>query len=162
MKLDRKAYAIYINSNFGTEGTPKWFLIGKDIEDLSVELNPDIESVKNILGETSTKDNGYEPSLSVEPYYANPSDDIYPKIKDIAMKRLKGDECKTQILEVIIEDTEAAAHEAYIEDIIVKPTSYGGDTAGFAIPFDIHFNGNRKAGTVAIVDGVATFTPSTT
>lgn len=159
-KLARKAYATYLDAAFGDKGSPNWYLVGKDIEDMSVELNPDTESKENILGETSVTDNGYTPSVSADPYYANPTDSIYPKIKSIAMERLKGDDCKTQILEVIIEDTSATSHEAYMEDVIVKPQSYGGDTSGFAIPFDVMFDGNRKKGTVTITDGVPTFTPA--
>lgn len=158
-KLARKALAHYIDGSFGGSGSPKWYLIGKDIDDMSVELNPDTESTENILGETSVKDNGYEVSMSADPYYADPADEIYAKIKDIAMNRLKGDECKTKILEVVI-DKETGPFDAWIEDCIVKPQSYGGDTSGVGIPFDVLFNGNRKQGTAAIADRVPTFTPS--
>lgn len=147
----------FLDASFGGEG-PNWFLIGKDIEEMSVELNPDVESKQNILGETAVVDNGYQPSMTADPYYANPEDSIYPKIKDIAFNRLTGDSCKTKILEVIVEDDAAEAHEAYIEDVVVKPQSYGGGTSGVNIPYDVHFDGNRKAGTVKIVDGVPTFT----
>ena len=158
-KLARKALAHYIDGSFGGSGSPKWYLIGKDIDDMSVELNPDTESTENILGETTAKDNGYEVSMSADPYYADPADEIYAKIKDIAMNRLKGDECKTKILEVVI-DKETGPFDAWIEDCIVKPQSYGGDTSGVGIPFDVMFNGNRKQGTAAIADRVPTFTPS--
>lgn len=158
MKLNREALMHYIDSKFGASGSPAWFLIGKDIDDMSVELNPDTETTKNILGETTVKDNGYEPSMSADPYYANPEDSIYEKIRDIAMNRLKGDACKTTILEVIMEDT-VGPHKAWQEDVIVKPQSYGGDTSGVAIPFDVLFNGNRVEGTVTITAGVPTFTP---
>ena len=127
------------------------------MDELTVELNPDVEVVKNILDETSARDNGYEPSAEGVQYYANPEDAIYPKIEDIAMNRLKGDACKTQILEVIIKDTEAGTHDAWMEDVLIKPVSTGGDTSGFAIPFSIYFDGNRKAGTVTITDGKPTF-----
>ena len=60
MKLKRSYLAHYIDASFGGTGAPKWFLIGKDIEDMSVELNPDTDTVKNILDETSVNDNGYE------------------------------------------------------------------------------------------------------
>lgn len=160
MKLERQAYMTYIDASFGTGTSPTWFLIGKDIDDMSIELNPDVSTTKNILGETSVKDNGYEPSLSVTPYYANPDDAIYAKLKSIAMERLKGDACKTKILEVIVSDTADESHEAYQEDVIVKPQSYGGDTGGFAIPYDVHFDGNRKKGTVTLSAGVPTFTAS--
>lgn len=158
MKLAREALMHYIDSSFGT-GAAKWFLIGKDIDDMSVELNPDTETTKNILGETAVKDNGYEPSMSADPYYANPEDSIYEKLVGIAMNRLKGDKCKTQILEVIIKDTAETTHQAWVEDVIVKPQSYGGDTSGVSIPFDVLFDGNRKEGTVTIASGVPTFTP---
>ena len=126
MKLKRSYLAHYIDASFGGTGTPKWFLIGKDIEDMSVELNPDTETVKNILDETSVNDNGYEPSMSADPYYANPDDAIYDNLRNIAMNRLTGDACKTKILEVLIEGDSEATHKAWIEVCVVKPQSYGG------------------------------------
>ena len=161
MKLEREALMHFIDASFDMSkaDTPSWFLIGKDIEEMSVELNPDTETTKNILGETTVKDNGYEPSMSADPYYANPDDSIYEKLRDIAMNRLKGDKCKTRLLEVIIENTSDSSHKAWMEDVIVKPQSYGGDTAGVSIPFEISFNGNRQEGTVTITSGVPTFTP---
>lgn len=157
MKLTRGAYRTFLDASFGRDGTPKWWRIGKDMEEMSVELNPDVSTVKNIWDETSVQDNGYEPSIEADPYYANPEDEIYPKLLDIAMNRLKGDACKTKILEVIVEDTEAENHKAWIEDVVVKTSSYGGDTAGVNMPFSITFDGNRKEGTVTIADGVPVF-----
>ena len=160
-KLERKAMAHYLDSTFGGQ-QPNWFILGADMEELAVELNPTVETSKNILGENSIKDKGYDPSATADPYYANPDDAIYPKLRDIAMERLKGDACKTKILEVIIEDTKAESHLAFVEDVIVKPTSYGGGTEGVAIPFDIHFAGNRQKGTVKITNKVPVFTQDTT
>ena len=159
MKLTRGAYRTYLDSSFGKEaGKHEWYLVGKDIEEMSTELNPDVETVKNILDETSVRDNGYEPSTEADPFYADPTDKMYPKLRDIAMGRMKGDECKTTILEVIVEDTSSESHVAYIEDVIVKPTSIGGDTSGVSIPFTIYYAGNRKKGTVKITNKVPTFT----
>lgn len=158
MKLKRSYLLHYIDAGFGGSGSPKWFLIGKDIEDMSVELNPDTETVKNILDETSVNDNGYEPSLSADPYYANPEDSIYEKLSSIAMNRLTGDDCKTTILEVLMEGNTESTHKAWTEDVIVKPQSYGGGQGGINIPFEVTFNGNRKEGTVTIANKVPTFT----
>lgn len=157
MRLEREKYVLYIDANFGT-GTPEWYRVGKDIEEMSMELNPDIETVKNILGETSVRDNGYEPTMDADPYYADPADSIYPKLRDIAMDRLKGDACKTKVLEVIIEDTEDETHRAWTQDAIIKPSSYGGDTSGMQIPFTLSFDGERVKGNAAITDWVPTFT----
>jgi hypothetical protein len=154
-KLKRSHLIHYIDASFG-DGEPKWFLIGKDVEDMSVELNPDTETKKNILDETSTQDNGYEPSVDVDTYYANTNDSIYEKIKNIAMNRLTGDDCRTKILEVVC-DKKEGPFDAWIEDIVVKPKSYGGKTGGVAIPYTISFDGNRKKGTVTVADKVPTF-----
>lgn len=149
-KLKRQALLHYIDSSFGGT-TPVWFLVGTDMEELAVEMNPDVSTLKNILGETKATDNGYDPQISADPYYANPDDAIYEKIKDIALKRLTGDDCKTKVLEVIIDDDAATTFEAYQEDVIIKPTSYGGGSAGVNIPFDVYFDGNRQTGTVTAV-----------
>lgn len=157
-KLKREALAHYLDSTFGAGAAPSWFRLGKDLEDFSIELNPDTSTQKNILGETSVTDNGYTPSATADPYYANPADAIYESIRDIAFNRKKNDDCKTTYLEVIVEDAEATSHKAWIEDVIIKPQSYGGDTSGVHIPFQILFDGNRKEGTVTFTDGVPTFT----
>jgi hypothetical protein len=155
-KLKRSYLLHYIDTTMGSN-TPKWFLIGKDIEDMSVELNPDTETVKNIWDETVTHDNGYEPSVSAETYYADTNDDIYEKLRDIAMNRLTGDDCKTKILEVVM-DTKSGPYKAWQEDCFVKPQSYGGSQGGVNIPYNISFCGNREAGTATITKKVPTFT----
>ena len=157
-KLPREALLLYVDTSFGS-GTSKYFLVGKHVEDLSVELNPDTESIKNILGESVTNDNGYEPSIDVDTYYANPSDgDFYTKIKDIAMNRLTGDKCMTKILEVLI-DKKSGAYDAWLEDAMIKPQSYGGSQGGISIPYNIALCGNRTKGTVTMVGKEPTFTP---
>ena len=64
------------------------------------------------------------------------------------MGRLKGDACKTLMLEVIVENTEAAKHLAYAQEVLVKPQSYGGGTEGVNFPFNMQENGTRTKGYV--------------
>lgn len=146
-RLHRSHLKHFLDSTFGGTGTPKWYLIGKNIEDTSVEMNPDTSTVKNILDESYVEDNGYEPALDVPTFYADPSDDIYPMIKKIALERLTGDDCKTTILEVIIDKT-SGAYDAYTEDVYIKPQSYGGPQGSVNIPYNIMFSGNRRKGSV--------------
>lgn len=148
-KLKRSALLHFLDVSFGGQ-TPVWYLIGKDVEDLSVDLSPDMETIKNILDEVSVNDNGYEPSIDVDTYYANPKDgEIYTKLKNIALKRLVGDDCMTKFLEVIV-DTTSGTYDAWQEDVVVKPQSYGGAQGGVRIPFKIAFCGNRKQGTATL------------
>lgn len=148
-KLEREALAHYLDTTWKLKSdTAEWEVLGDDIEEMSVELNPDTEQKKTILGKTRTTDNGYQPSMSADPYYADPTKKIYPQIRDIALDRLKGDACRTLMLEVIVEDTAAPKHLAYVQEVMVKPQSYGGDTSGVNIPFDVTDDGERKKGYV--------------
>ena len=155
MKLNREALATYIdtawNKKVADASKATFEILGDDIEEMSVELNSDTEQKKNILGQTRTVDNGYTPSMDADPFYADPDKKLYPKLRDIAFKRLKGDECKTLMLEVIIEDTEATTHTAFVREVMVKPQSYGGGTEGFNIPFTVSEDGDWVEGTVTAV-----------
>lgn len=165
MKLNREALATYIdtawNKKVADASKATFEIIGDDIEEMSVELNSDTEQTKNILGQTRTVDNGYTPSMDADPFYADPDKALYPKLRDIAFKRLKGDECKTLMLEVIIEDTEATTHTAFVREVMVKPQSYGGGTEGFNIPFTVSEDGDWAEGTVtaaSVKTGAPVFT----
>lgn len=164
-KLNREALAHYIdtawNKKVADASKAVFEIIGDDIEEMSVELNADISQGKNILGQTRTKDNGYSPSMDADPFYADPDKKLYPKLRDIAMERLKGDDCKTLMLEVIVEDMEASTHVAYLREVTVKPTSYGGGTEGFNIPFNVSEDGAWEKGTVtaeSVKNGAPVFT----
>lgn len=162
MKLERSALRHFLDTTFENDAeTAQWELIGDGIEEMMVELNPDVETVKDILGQSKTKDNGYEASMDADPYYADPETKLYPKLRDIALERKTGDACKTLLLEVIVEDTEAENHLAYTQESLVKPQSYGGDTSGLSIPFNVAENGQRVKGYVSaesLKTGNPTFT----
>jgi len=153
MKLKREAHGLYLKV-----GESAWFLIGKGMDSLSVEMNGSFEQTKDITGETTTTDNGYKPQISVDPYRADPSDNIYPFLKDLAMNRKSGDDAKAKYMEVIVDDTEASSFSAWQEDCRIEITNYGGDTSGMAINFNIWVDGNREEGTVTFnEDKVPTF-----
>lgn len=152
-KLKREAHRIYLK----TSGLSAWFLIGKGIDDMSVEMNGSFEQKRDVTGEVSVNDTGYQPQVSVEPYYANPDDAIYPFLKDLALNRKSNDEAKAEYMEVLIEDTEAESHEAWKEDCRIEIVSYGGDTSGFQIAYNIWPDGNRTKGSVTYEGKVPTF-----
>ena len=164
-KLNREALAHYLdtawNKKVADASKAEFEILGDDIEEMSVELNADTSQVKNILGQTKTIDNGFTPSMSADPWYANTESKLYPHLRDIVLEQLKGDERKTLMLEVIVEDTEATEHLAYVREVKVTPTSYGGGTEGFNIPFTVDFDGAYAKGTVtaaSIKAGAPVFT----
>ena len=67
-KLSRSHLKHFIDAKFGSGESPEWYKVGRDNSELSMELNPTTETVKNVLDESEVIDNGYEPSMSVDPY----------------------------------------------------------------------------------------------
>lgn len=153
MKAERKYLAHFIDAAFDTTyAKTDYVRLGKDLEEYSVELNPDVETKKNILGENSVNINGYEVSGSVDPMYYEYEDALSEKVMDIAMNRTTGDGCKTTTIDVLLKpgatsDAAPTCVWAYREDCYVVPQSVGGDTSGVQIPFEIHRCGNRIKGT---------------
>lgn len=151
MKAERKYLAHYLDAAFdSTYASTQYALLGKDLEEFSVDLSPDVETSKNILGENSVKHNGYEASADADPVYYEYDDALSEKIMEIAMLRKTGDACKTSYVEVLLKPGEGDAAPSVLravrEDVIVVPNSYGGDTSGVQVPFTIHFAGNRVEG----------------
>lgn len=151
-KLKREALAHYLdtvwNKKVADVDKAVFEILGDDIEEMSVEMNADTSQMKNILGHTKTTDNGFTPSMSADPWYANTDSKLYPHMRDIVLEQISGDERKTLMLEVIVEDIEAPEHLAYVREVKVTPTSYGGGTEGFNIPFTVDFDGAFVKGTV--------------
>ena len=150
-KLERKYLAHYLNPAFTTSDDATYVRLGKDLEEFSVELNPEVETVRNILGENSVQMSGYEVSADTDPFYYAENDALAQKILDIALGRLTGESCKTTYVDVILKPGETGAAPtvvtAWREEVYVVPTSYGGDTTGVQTPFTVHFAGNRVEGT---------------
>lgn len=148
-KIARKWMAHFINASVVPE-TPNYVRLGSDLEEYTVEMNANVNTTQNILGEASTIIDGYEPQSAVEPYYAVVGDPLYERLQKIADERLTHDALKTTVVEVHLweEDSiESGSFVAYREDAIIEIVSYGGDTSGVQIPFNIHHVGNRVKGT---------------
>lgn len=156
-KIERKYLAHFIDASFGNE-TANYIRLGKDLEEYNIELNPDVETLKNILGETSNNVMGYEPSGSVDTYYAYVGDPLFEHLSEIANERSTGSQLKTTVVDVLL-NSKGVITWAYREDVLVIPQSIGGDTGGVQIPFEIMYNGNRKKGTFDMT--TKTFTEET-
>lgn len=157
-EVKRKFMAHYIDAS-GT-GTASYTRLGKDLEEYNIEMNAEVESKQNILGETSKKISSYDAQASVEPYYADDADPLFARLQKIIDDRQTLDDLKTTTVEVHLweedEDT-PGSFAAYKEDALIEVGSYGGDSTGYQISFNVHNVGNRVKGTFAVA--TKTFTP---
>ncbi len=153
----------------GGGDSPSYTLLGKDTDDLSIDLNPDSESTKNVLGETNFSNNGYTPSLSNDSYIARSEDSIYKPLETI-VNTLATDEdtCGgTMIVATLTDEVKNASGtttltgKGYKVPVQITVDTDGGSTSGYGIAFTINENGSRIQGTVSVADKVPTFTEST-
>ena len=148
---ERKYLAHYLDSAFSADASATTYVrLGKDLEEYSVGLSPSVERKTNILGENSVVVSGYDVSTGVSPFYYDYDDELSQKIMDIALSRSTADACKTSYVEVVLKPGEDGGAptvvSAWREDVLVIPTSYGGDTSGVQVPFTINYAGNRVKG----------------
>lgn len=143
-----------------------WTCLGKDTDDLSIELNPDTEQVKNVQGEVSFVNNGYTPSLSNDSYIARYEDAIYPHIQTIANTLATDDKrtSATLLVATLTEEvkesaTKTLSGEGFKVPVKVVVDSDGSGTSGYGIPFTISEDGSRVQGIVSVSKKVPTFTP---
>lgn len=143
-----------------------WTCLGKDTDDLSIELNPDTDQVKNVQGEVNFVNNGYTPSMSNDSYIARREDAIYPHLQTIVDTLATDDERTSATMmvatltdEVKESTTKTLTGKGYTVPVKVVCDSDGGGTSGYAIPFTISEDGGRTQGTVSVSNKVPTFTP---
>ena len=122
MKIERKYMAHFLNAALGS-GTASYCRLGNDLEEYSPELSANVEKKNNILGQTSIIIDG-----------------------DLVL-----DDLKTDIVEVKLwGEASANAYPAIKEECYIEIVSYGGDTTGYQIPFNVHYTGVKTKGTFNI------------
>lgn len=126
-----------------TKASGGWEAIGKDNDDLSKDLNPDTETSKNVLGESTFRHSGYEPSVSVDPYYIDPSRKMYKRILQNAIEEKYGEsDLKGYFAEAFFttknNEKRIMTGYCYVREAWFVPQSTGGDTTAYGIPVEIH------------------------
>ena len=145
-KIERKYLAHYLNTaQAGSEAV--YERLGKDLEEFSPELSAQVDTKKNILGETSVLISGYEKTASIEPFYAEAGSALFRRLQDIIDNNQVLDDLRTDVVEVKLwEGDDSGTYPATKEEVYIEVTSYGGDTTGYQIPFTLHYTGNKVKG----------------
>lgn len=150
--LERKYLAHFVDAAFDLTGAATNYVrLGDHLDDLTVNMNPTVETSSNILGETSAMLNGYDVSASVTPYYVSHDEALSEKLMEIIDNELTGDAVKTTVVDVWLKPgaTPDAAPEvvkAIRREVIVAVQSFGGNTSGVQIPFNLSGAKNRTKG----------------
>lgn len=134
-----------------TPETPEWELIGDKVEEMSIEMNPNVESTTDVTGNTTTTLDKYESKTSVSPMRAKKESKLFSILYDIVKNEKTLSDVERNFLCVNVFDAtgegETATYAAWTQRAVVAVQSYGGGTAGLDIPFDIHWTGKKTHGT---------------
>ena len=146
-----------------TAGNGGWEALGKDLDDLSKDLNPDTENSKNVLGETTFEHKGYQASVALDTYYMAPERLMYEHLLEVAQKELYAEsDIGGYFAEAYFTAVDETNHQmtgyAYVRRANIVPQSTGGSTAGFSIPFTVYPVGGmeKKAITYDMLTNTAT------
>ena len=150
-KIKRSQFIKWINTT--PEGnTATWAVIGVGVNEANIEYNPQVDTEKWIIEDTARSDhssNQKQLSVTQRCYKGDPEFEYVNSCRD----KLNS---TTEILEVDTWGGSAGSYPAKKSDCLLAINSYSGEE----IEYTIHFNGDPVEGTVAIANGVPTFTES--
>lgn len=115
--------------------------VGLDGNEQSVGITPFAPALRNESYEARRQG-------EVSSYYAEKGDPLFEKLQSIIDNDLVLDDLKTDIVEVKLWDAQSSgAFPAVREECYIEVSSYGGDTTGYQIPFNVHYTGVKTKGT---------------
>jgi hypothetical protein len=156
VKVARKLLMTYVDVSDST--TPEWEIVGRGVEESAIELNPETETVTDILGITETSITKWEATQTFEPNTVRGGSKLNMKLHQIWQDKTPEKLTQFKVLLVYAYLGTSNKFEAEMhKNCTVNPTSIGG-SAYVDMPIEITYSNDITKGTVSIADGVPTFT----
>ena len=161
VKAPRKALMHFIN--VGTKAEKDWFLLGAGVEDSSIDTNFDVETVKDILGNSETSVNGASPSQTFDPFTVKGGSKLAFQLHEIWFNKEYEKLSQYEMLTVCgYIDGETGGYEAYTEEDCTVTFERIGGSAYVDMPITVNYSDKKQRGTVKFdEDKVPEFTSST-
>lgn len=161
-KYKRPQYIIGVDPTKTGDSTSVWEILGKDNDELSKELNNEVEETKNVLGETEVDITAGNRTMTVDPYKMRDDYDFADELYDILKYDKDGSDVEYPFIEINTFKKVGESqneYDAWVQKGAVDLKSYGGNTKAIGAPFDIHFIGEKTYG--SFNPTTKKFTPST-
>lgn len=145
-------------ADVGTDAK-EWELIGDKIEEMMLNMNPNVETVTDVTGNTTTTLDRYEVQTDVTPMRAKKESELAKWLYEVVRDEKTLSDVEKEFLCVNIFDATTTTtgvdpdivtttvYAAWTQNAVVAVQSYGGNTQGLDIPFNIHWTGKRTHGT---------------
>lgn len=154
----RKMLLLFLNTS--SSETPVWSVIGKRVEDSSMEYDWGDESKTDILGDTYTTMKEPIITQAFDPCEMDSGDTAQVKIWNQSIKDHDvAAMCNNDLL-VVHAYAGTASTAVFAErypSSAVKPSGLGGSN-NVGMPIDVTFGGERSVGTASVSGGNVTFT----
>lgn len=154
----RKMLLLFLNTS--SSDTPVWSVIGKRVEDSSMEYDWSDESKTDILGDTYTTMKEPIITQTFDPCELDSGDTAQVKIWNQSIKDHDvAAMCNNDLL-VVHTYAGTASTAVFAErypSSAVKPSGLGGSN-NVGMPIDVTFGGERSVGTASVSGGNVTFT----
>lgn len=156
VKAPRKLLKTYVN--VGTPAEKKWFLVGSGVEESSIELNPNTETMTDVLGVTTTDVTKWEPTQGFDPFTVKGGSELAFKLHQIWLD--KTPELLSQFEVMVVYSYVGDSAEGYDAELqkncTINITSIGG-SAYVDMPIEISYSNDSEKGTVTFEDGEPVF-----
>jgi hypothetical protein len=156
--VERKMLLLYLNT--GTDSSPTWSVVGKRVEDSSMEYDWGEETKTDILGNVYTTMKAPVITQTFDPCELDAGDQAQVKIWNMAVKEQDVSAMTNNDLLVVHTYAGTAGSAVFAERYkacMVKPSGLGGSSA-VGMPIDVTYGGERIQGTASVADGAVTFT----
>lgn len=164
VKVARKLLRTYVDVSEKND-SPEWYLVGDGIEESTIELNADTETITDILGITTTTVNKWEAKQSFEPFTVKGGSKLAFKLHQIWQNKTPEKLSQFNVLIVykyIGDGTMSGGYEAELQkNCTISMTSIGG-SAYIDMPIEIMYSNNVDIGTVTFSGDTPTFKATTT
>ncbi|MBC8546116.1 hypothetical protein H8711_04100 [Clostridiaceae bacterium NSJ-31] len=157
--VERELLLLYLNT--GTSSAPAWSVIGKRVEDSSIEFDWGDETKTDILGQTYTTMKKPALTQSFEPCELDAGDEAQVKLWNLAIKDQDVAALSNQdmlLVHLYAGTKNTAVFAERYSSCAVKPSGLGG-SSNVGMPIDVIFGGKRTVGTASNANGTVTFTP---
>jgi len=142
----RKSLVCFVD--VGTPTSPSWEAQGYKTEDASIEFNPDITTITDVLGDTYTDVNKFEPAITFEPNTVRMGAKLTEKMHEyfIEDKLAEFAEFRAAIVFGYIDGGGPGTYLAKIYDkCTIYPNGLGGSSR-VDMPFTINYGGEVTLG----------------
>lgn len=159
VKAPRKLLRTYVN--LGTSETKEWYLLGKGIQESTIQTNFESETENDILGFSETTVKGAKPSQGFDPFTVRGGSKLAFMLHEIWLNSEYEKLSQFEILTVYkYIGSETDGYEADLQDnCTILFESLGGD-AHVDMPITINYSDHKVRGTVTFDKDVPTFTPT--